>query len=75
MHSRRLLVAFAFTALAAPVALAQFQAKNAPEALMDKMTGHWVMIGTIGKKQTTHDVDVDWVLKREYVRIHEGLTR
>jgi hypothetical protein len=35
------------------------------------MTGHWVMTGTIGKKPTTHDVDVDWVLNREYIRIHE----
>jgi hypothetical protein len=70
MHVRRLLVALAFTALVAPAALAQSQA-SAPEALLDKMTGHWVMTGTIGKKRTTHDVDVDWVLKREYIRIHE----
>jgi hypothetical protein len=71
MHARHLLTSFALTALVAPAGLAQSQATSAPEALMDKMTGHWVMIGTIGKKQTTHDVDVDRVLKREYVRIHE----
>jgi hypothetical protein len=71
MNGRRLLVAFAFTALFATVGLAQIQTANAPEALMDKMTGRWVMIGTIAKKQTIHDVDVDWVLKREYIRIHE----
>jgi len=71
MHARRLLVAFVLTAIAAPAGLAQDQATSAPEALMDKMTGHWVMIGTIGKKPITHDVDVDWVLKREYLRIHE----
>lgn len=35
------------------------------------MTGHWVLTGTIGKAQTTHDVDVDWVLNRQYIRIHE----
>lgn len=71
MHARRLLAAFAFTALVAPAGLAQNQATSASEDLMAKMVGHWVMIGTIGKKQTTHDVDVDWVLKREYIRIHE----
>jgi hypothetical protein len=71
MHARRLLVAFVLTALVAPAGLAQDQATSAAEALMDKMTGHWVMTGMIGKKPTTHDVDVDWVLKREYVRIHE----
>ena len=71
MHARRLLVALAFTSLVVPPALAQSQASSAPEALLDTMTGHWVMTGTIGKKPTTHDVDVDWVLKREYIRIHE----
>lgn len=29
------------------------------------------MTGTIGKAATTHDVDVDWILKNEYIRIHE----
>ena len=71
MHAGRVLVAFAFTIVVAQTALAQDQATSAPEALLDKMTGHWVMTGTIGKKPTTHDVDVDWVLKREYIRIHE----
>ena len=71
MHARRLLVALAFLCLVGPAALAQSQAPSAPEALLDMMTGHWVMTGTIGKKPTTHDVDVDWVLKREYIRIHE----
>ena len=71
MHARRLLLALAFTCLVMPAALAFSQAQSAPEALLDTMTGHWVMTGTIGKKPTTHDVDVDWVLKREYIRIHE----
>jgi hypothetical protein len=38
---------------------------------MDKMTGQWEITGTIRDKPTTHDVDVDWVLKRHYIRIHE----
>src|SRR3979411_3026555 len=71
IRARRLLVALAFASLIVPVALAQSQALSAPDALLDKMTGHWVMTGTISKKPATHDVDVDWVLKREYIRIHE----
>jgi hypothetical protein len=71
IRARRLLVALAFASLIVPVALAQSQTLSAPEALLDKMTGHWVMTGTISKKPATHDVDVDWVLKREYIRIHE----
>jgi hypothetical protein len=57
-------------ALAASAA-GQNQATSAAEALMDKMTGQWVLTGTIAKRPTTHDVDVDWVLKRQYIRIHE----
>ncbi len=29
------------------------------------------MSGTLGGKRTTHDVEADWVLKREYIRFHE----
>jgi hypothetical protein len=71
MHTPRLLAALAFACVAAPAALAQTQASSAPEALLDRMTGRWVMTGTIRNTPTTHDVDVDWVLKREYIRIHE----
>ena len=35
------------------------------------MVGHWVLRGTIAKQQTTHDVDAQWVLDKEYVQIHE----
>jgi hypothetical protein len=60
------LVALVFSFLFVSTALAQ-----KPEELLDKMTGHWVTIGTISKKQTTHYVDAEWVLNREYVRLHE----
>lgn len=56
----------AFAQMAAPSAQT-----SAREELMTKMTGRWTMTGTIGKAATTHDVDVDWILKNEYIRIHE----
>ena len=68
IHAWRLPVALV---LLLSTTLAQSQVTSTPPALLDKMTGHWVMTGTIGKQSTTHDVDVDWVLKREYIRIHE----
>ncbi len=40
-------------------------------ALLDKLAGHWVLSGRLGSKQTTHDVDAEWILKREYLRLHE----
>src|SRR4029453_15838929 len=71
-HARRFLVALVFASLIVPVALAQSQASSAPEALLDKMTGHWVMTGTISKKPVTHDVEIDWVLQRQFIRIPQG---
>ena len=68
---RRLLVAFAFAFLVAPTLPAQDRIISAPEGLLDKITGRWVLTGTIAKKPTTHDVDIDWVLNRQYIRIHE----
>lgn len=56
---------------AAPAALAQPSATSSPVALLDRMTGHWLMTGTISKARVAHDVDVDWVLNRQYIRIHE----
>ena len=53
-----------------PVVPAARQA-DPQRALLEKMTGHWVLRGTIAKAQTTHDVDAQWVLDKEYIQIHE----
>ena len=66
-----LILTLASISLYSPVAHAQNTVKSKPESLMDKMTGEWVMVGTIGNEQVTHDVYVDWILKRQYIRIHE----
>lgn len=42
------------------------------DALLDLMTGQWVLQGTIAGKPTTHDLTVDWVLNHEYIRIQEA---
>lgn len=67
-------IAMTLLALVWPVATCGQEpekAKPDPIAMMDKMVGDWVMTGTIGQDEVTHDVDVDWVLKRQYIRIHE----
>ena len=43
----------------------------APKTLLDHLAGNWVMKGSIGGKQVVHDVAADWVLNREYLRLHE----
>ena len=39
------------------------------------MTGNWTLEGTIAGRETTHDIESDWVLRREYIRIHETFAR
>jgi hypothetical protein len=41
------------------------------DPLLDRLAGTWVLRGTIGGSQTTHDVDAEWVLAHGYVRLHE----
>jgi len=41
------------------------------DSLLDHMVGHWVLKGTIAGQQTTHDVDIGWVLQHRYIQIHE----
>ncbi|HEY4902964.1 MAG TPA: hypothetical protein VIH89_05775 [Candidatus Sulfotelmatobacter sp.] len=47
------------------------QQPTRPDPLLDRMTGRWILQGTIAGRQTTHDIESDWVLNREYVRMHE----
>lgn len=65
------MAALTSTSFFSPPAYPQDNAKPKSEALMGKMAGRWVMTGTIGGEQVTHDVFVDWILKRQYIRIHE----
>ena len=53
------------------VCSAQEPAFNSPVKLLDHLVGRWVLHGTIAGKETTHDVTAQWVLKREYIRLHE----
>jgi hypothetical protein len=44
---------------------------KAAMALLDHLTGNWVLTCTLAGKETTHDVDVEWILNHEYLRLHE----
>jgi hypothetical protein len=47
------------------------QAAPFQDTLLEKMTGKWVMAGTIDNKPTTHDISVEWVLDHLYLQIKE----
>jgi len=44
---------------------------EAPIQLLDRLAGRWVLKGVLGGRESTHDVDADWVLNHEYLRLHE----
>src|SRR6266566_3079001 len=54
------------------LAAAQLPAQSLPaDSLFDRLIGHWVLRGTMARQSTTHDVDFEWMLGREYVKMHE----
>jgi hypothetical protein len=50
-------------------AYAQESARKDP--LLDRLAGNWLLQGSIAGHETTHDIESEWVLNHEYLRIHE----
>lgn len=50
---------------------ASAQQSTFQDSLLDHMIGKWVLRGTIGGSETTHDIAVQWVLGHQYMRLHE----
>ncbi len=48
------------------------QQSAAQEPLLDHLTGNWILQGTIAGRETTHDIEAEWVLGHEYLRLHEA---
>ena len=53
------------------VALTAGRPATADDLWLGRLVGHWVLKGHIAGKDTTHDVDAEWVLSHLYVRLHE----
>ncbi len=50
---------------------ASAQAPTPRDPLLDRLSGSWTLQGTIAGQETTHDVEAEWVLNHEYLRLHE----
>jgi hypothetical protein len=61
----------AITAMFQSPRLAHAADETTHNVLLDKMIGKWVMTGTVDNEKVTHDVQVDRILKGQYLRIHE----
>lgn len=50
---------------------ASAQQPTPKDPLLDRLAGTWILQGTIAGHQTTHDIESEWVLNHEYLRLHE----
>jgi len=50
---------------------ASAQEPTRKDPLLDRLTGSWILQGTIAGHETTHDIESEWVLNHEYLRLHE----
>jgi hypothetical protein len=41
------------------------------DALLDHLAGKWRLEGTIAGQHTVHDIDAEWVLAHQYLRLRE----
>ena len=57
--------------LIAAVVPARAQQAPRPGPPLDSLAGAWVLTGDIHGAPTTHDVAAEWLLDREYLRLHE----
>jgi hypothetical protein len=57
------------TIFGAFAAMAQQAPVSSP--ILDHLAGKWLLLGTVGKKPATHDLDAEWVLQHHYLRFHE----
>jgi hypothetical protein len=63
---------FAIPALLVTASLsASAQAPTGKDPLLDHLVGNWILQGTIARHETTHDVESEWLLNHEYLRLHE----
>ena len=67
MKTTFILIAFCFLMSCPAVA----QQPGFQDALLDRFAGEWILQGTIGGNETTHDIVAEWVLGHQYLRFHE----
>jgi len=41
------------------------------DPLLERLAGSWTLRGTIAGHETTHDIESEWLLNHEYLRLHE----
>ena len=47
------------------------QQSSFQDSLLERMTGSWILKGTIAGQEVTHDIVVSWILEHQYLQIYE----
>lgn len=47
------------------------QQSSFQDILLERMTGSWILKGTIAGQEVTHDIEVSWILEHQYLQISE----
>jgi hypothetical protein len=47
------------------------QQSSFQDTLLEKMTGSWILKGSIAGQEVTHDIEVSWILEHQYLQISE----
>lgn len=68
---RKRLLSIAAVCVSAGVSVGAAEPPAADDPWLSRLVGHWVLEGRIAGRDTTHDVDAEWVLNHLYVRLHE----
>src|SRR5262249_21062117 len=62
---------FLFVCSLATPLLTPAQQPTFQDPLLDRFVGHWKLEGMMVGQKTVHDMEVEWVLAHQYLRIHE----
>ena len=70
-HAVRTLPALAAIFMLCCPVVAASQGQGLEDELVEHLIGSWVLEGTIAGQETTHDVTIEWILQKQYIRMHE----
>lgn len=64
-------VPYVILSLALGIISAFSQSTSFQDTLLDGLSGHWILQGTIAGRETIHDIDAEWVLGHQYLQFRE----
>ena len=70
MHMKTILATIFLLVFLTPVTLIA-QQTTSQDSLLYRLTGNWILQGTIAGNEITHDINTQWVLDHKFVQLKE----